>query len=73
MHNNFISKRLFCILSGLSGIVGVVLLIISFSIAVGPPAGATRVELVQFGQQHSIFMAVNCRLLSNRILMLWRT
>src|SRR5215467_9519461 len=52
MHNNFISKRLFCILSGLSGILGVVLLIVSFAIAVPPPAGATRAELVQFGQQH---------------------
>jgi hypothetical protein len=49
---SFISKRLFCILSGLSAIVGVVLLIVSFGIAVPPPAGATSVELVQFGQQH---------------------
>jgi hypothetical protein len=52
MDNSFASKRLFCILSGLSGIVGVVLLIVSFGIAVPPPAGATRTELVQFGQQH---------------------
>lgn len=52
MDNSVISKRLFCILSGLSAIVGVVLLIISFAIAVPPPAGATRAELVQFGQQH---------------------
>lgn len=52
MDNNFISKRLFCILSGLSGVVGVVLLIVSFGIAVPPPAGATRAELVQFGQHH---------------------
>ena len=52
MRNSFDSRQLFCILSGLSGIVGVVLLIISFGIAVGPPARATRAELVQFGQQH---------------------
>ena len=52
MDNSLASKRLFCILSGLSGIVGVVLLIVSFGIAVPPPAGATRTELVQFGQQH---------------------
>jgi hypothetical protein len=52
MDNGFISKRLFCILSGLSAIGGVVLLIVSFGIAVPPPAGATGAELVQFGQQH---------------------
>jgi hypothetical protein len=52
MDHRFNSKRLFCILSGLSGIVGVILLIVSFGIAVGPPAGATRAELVQFGQEH---------------------
>src|SRR6516162_8739549 len=52
MDNTFISKRLFCILGGLSGIVGVVLLMVSFGIAIPPPVGATRAELVQFGQQH---------------------
>lgn len=52
MDHGFISKRLFCILSGLSGVVGVVLLGISFLIAVPPPTGATRAELVAFGQQH---------------------
>lgn len=52
MDNSFISKRLFCILSGLSAIAGDVLLIVSFGTAVPPPAGATRGELVQFGQQH---------------------
>ena len=52
MDNSLTSRRLFCILSGLSGIVGVVLLIVSFGIAVPPPAGATRAELVQFGQHH---------------------
>jgi hypothetical protein len=50
--NSFISKRTFCIFCGLSAIVGAVLLIISFGIAVRPPAGATRAELIQFGQQH---------------------
>ena len=54
MGNSFISKRLFCILSGLSGIVGVVLLGVSFGIAVGPPADATRAELVAFAQQHYV-------------------
>src|SRR5262245_4260985 len=52
MDDSFISKRSFCILSGLSGIAGVVLLMISFAIAVAPPAAATRAELIQFGQQH---------------------
>jgi hypothetical protein len=50
--NTFIAKRSFCFLSGLSGIVGVVLLMVSFGIAIPPPVGATRAELVQFGQQH---------------------
>src|SRR5215469_12144630 len=52
MHNSFVSKRLFSIASGLSGVVGVVLLVVSFAIAVPPPTGATRAELVAFGQQH---------------------
>jgi len=52
MDKGFTSKRSFCILSGLSGILGVVLLIVSFGIAIPPPVGATRAELVQFGQQH---------------------
>jgi hypothetical protein len=52
MNRRFHSKRLFCILSGVSGIVGVILLIVSFGIAVAPPPGATRAELVQFGHEH---------------------
>ena len=52
MDNSFISKRLFCILSGLSGIVGVVLLMLSFGIAVPPPSDATRAELFEFGRRH---------------------
>lgn len=52
MNNSFVSKRLFSILSGLSCIVGVVLLGVSFGIAVPPPTGATRAELIAFGQQH---------------------
>ncbi len=42
----------FRILSGLSGIAGVVLLLISFATATPPPPGATGAELIQFGQQH---------------------
>jgi len=52
MENGFLSKRLFCILSGVSGIVGVVLLVVSFAIAIPPPENATRAELLEFGRQH---------------------
>jgi len=52
MKTNLISKRVFCILSGLSGVVGVVLISLSFNINPGPPVGATSAELVKFGQQY---------------------
>jgi hypothetical protein len=52
MRKGLISKRSFCILSGLSGIVGVVLILLSFNINPGPPSGATTPELVKFGEQH---------------------
>lgn len=46
-------RRRFRILSGLSGVIGVVLLIISFAINNGgPPPGATYQELVKFVQQN---------------------
>lgn len=52
MDSGFISKRSFCVFSGLSGIVGVVLILVSFNINPGPPPGATSTELVKFGQQY---------------------
>jgi hypothetical protein len=52
MKNNREFGRRFRILSGLSGIIGVVLLITSFAINVGPPPGATYQELVKFAQQN---------------------
>lgn len=52
MNQRSTSKRRFCILSGLSGLAGVVLLMVSFAIANGPPPNATRAELIKFGQQH---------------------
>jgi hypothetical protein len=52
MSKKLISKRSFCILSGLSGIVGVVLIMVSFNINPGPPPGATSAELMKFGQQY---------------------
>jgi hypothetical protein len=52
VHMNLASKRSFCVLSGLSGIAGVVLIVISFNINPGPPLGATHAELIQFGQRY---------------------
>jgi hypothetical protein len=46
------STRLFCTLSGLGGIAGVALIMLSFTINGGPPPGATGAELVKFGQQN---------------------
>jgi hypothetical protein len=45
------AKRSFCILSALSGIVGVVMLIVSFSINTGPPPGSSGPELARFAEQ----------------------
>jgi hypothetical protein len=45
------AKQSFCILSALSGIVGVLMLIVSFSINVGPPPGSSGPELVKFAEQ----------------------
>lgn len=52
MDRGLISKRSFSIFSGLSGIVGVVLILVSFNINPGPPPGATSAELMKFGQQY---------------------
>lgn len=52
MSENLISKRAFCILNGLSGIVGVALISLSFNINPGPPPGATSAALMEFGRQH---------------------
>ena len=52
MGESLISKRAFCILNGLSGIVGVGLISLSFNINPGPRPGATSAELMEFGQQH---------------------
>ncbi len=50
--NNSPHDRRFALLSGLSCIFGVILLVVSFSINPGPPAGATGAELVRFGHEH---------------------
>ncbi len=46
------STRLFRILSALSGIVGVIMLITSFSINPGPPSNATSAQLIAFATQN---------------------
>jgi hypothetical protein len=52
MDPHSISNRRFCMLSGLSGVGGVVLLVVSFTINNGPPPDPSSAELVKFGQQH---------------------
>jgi len=54
MKTNPISDRTFCILSGLSGVLGVVLIFLSFHINPGPPPGASSAELAKFGQQYYV-------------------
>jgi hypothetical protein len=46
------STKLFRLLSALSGIVGVIMLIISFTINPGPPLNATSAQLIAFGNQY---------------------
>ena len=51
MAPSLVTNRLFCILSALSGILGVLLIVVSFSINVGPPPGASAAELTRFAEQ----------------------
>ena len=46
------SKRMLCIFSGIAGVIGVVLLGLSFAINAGPPPNATSVELMKFGHDN---------------------
>jgi hypothetical protein len=50
--SHFMSTRLFRTLSALSGIVGAIMLITSFSINPGPPSNATSAQLIAFGNQY---------------------
>ena len=52
MDRGMMSKRSFRTFSGLSGIIGVVLILVSFNINPGPPPGATSDELLKSGQQY---------------------
>ena len=51
MEPRSVSTRRFCILSGLSGVAGVTMLIVSFAINSGPPPDPGSDELLKFGQQ----------------------
>lgn len=53
MSDSVSSKRSFCVLSGVSGMAGVLMLGASFALANGPSPDATRAELLAFSQQHS--------------------
>jgi hypothetical protein len=52
MSQGLVSLRSFCLLSGLSGIAGVALLVASFAVNPGLPAGVTDAEMSRFTQQH---------------------
>jgi len=50
--SNIENSKSICIFGGLSGVCGVVLLIVSFAINSGPPAGANTAELADFARQN---------------------
>jgi hypothetical protein len=52
MNKDLDSNRSLCILGGVSGAVGVVLLGLSFAINTGPPANPTTAELTKFVQNN---------------------
>jgi hypothetical protein len=54
MSEHAISRRSFCIFSGLSSVAGVLMLVLSFAINPGPPHNADCAELGRFGQSHSV-------------------
>jgi hypothetical protein len=53
MNRTHISTRWFSILSGVSGIVGVAMLTVSFNINPGPPPYASSAELIRFAENHA--------------------
>ena len=52
MESTWSSNRRFCLLSGLSGVAGVVMLGASFAINNGPPPDPDSSALLEFGRQH---------------------
>jgi hypothetical protein len=52
MNQSLVSKRAFCLLSGLSGVAGVILLVASFAVNPWLPAGVSDAAMSSFTQQH---------------------
>ena len=52
MNHGRISRRTFCLLSGICGIFGVAMLVLSFTLNPGLPGDATVSAMMEFGQQH---------------------
>ena len=52
MKKGSISTRNFCLLSGVSGVIGVSMIILSFMINSGPPSGASTAQLEIFGLEN---------------------
>ncbi|HEV2397401.1 MAG TPA: hypothetical protein VGS27_10710 [Candidatus Sulfotelmatobacter sp.] len=50
--SNIDNSKLACIFGGLSGVCGVLLLVVSFAINSGPPPGANAADLAVFAQQN---------------------
>jgi hypothetical protein len=52
LNHGRISRRTFCLLSGICGIFGVAMLVLSFTLNPGLPGDATVSAMMEFGQQH---------------------
>ena len=52
MHEELVQKRSLCVIAGIIGSVGVVLLVVSFAINSGPPPQATTADLLNFGSHN---------------------
>lgn len=50
--SNIVKSKASCVFGGLSGVCGVLLLVVSFAINSGPPPGANPAELANFAQQN---------------------
>jgi hypothetical protein len=50
--SNIVKSKASCVFGGLSGVCGVLLLVVSFAINSGPPRGANPAELANFAQQN---------------------
>jgi hypothetical protein len=52
VRQELINKRCLCVVAGMTGTLGVVLLLLSFAINSGPPPQATTAELLNFGSHN---------------------